>query len=102
MMRIMLALLVVVATMIVICLADDARQGTPDLGPNAGLHGRRVFADDDPWNKDISKEPVDPDSDALIPSIGKSKPLHPDFGSTYHGAPSGIRHAAIASKQPKV
>ena len=73
-----------------------------DLGANASLQGRRVFADDNPWNKDISNEPVDPDSDALIASIGKTKPLHPDFGTFYHGAPSGIPYVIVDSKQAKV
>jgi hypothetical protein len=77
-------------------------QGVPDLGANASLHGRRVFPEDDPWNRDISKEPVDPNSDALIASIGKAKPLHPDFGTVYNGAPNGIPYVIVDGKQPKV
>ncbi len=42
-----------------------------------------LFTKDDPWNQDISKEPVDPNSDAYVQSIGANKPLHPDFGTKY-------------------
>src|SRR5258708_761870 len=50
------------------------------LGHNASFGGKRLFPDDNPWNQDISKEAVDPNSDNLIASIGKDRPLHPDFG----------------------
>ncbi len=56
------------------------------LGVNASLGGRRVFPPDNPWNTDVSAMPADPNSDALIASIGLDKPLHPDFGTTYQGA----------------
>src|SRR4051812_42442030 len=59
------------------------------LGPGAAI-GKRLFPDDNPWNQDISKELVDPNSAKLIASIGVDRPLHPDFGTVYQGAPSGI------------
>lgn len=82
--------------------ADDKPAPMPDLGVNASLHGRRVFPADDLWNKDVSKEPVDPNSEALIASIGLKKSLHPDFGRTYQGAPSGIPYVVADGKQAKV
>ncbi len=39
-----------------------------------------VFPKDDLWNKDVSKEPVDPNSAALIAEIGAAKSFHPDWG----------------------
>src|SRR5437667_7836771 len=60
------------------------------LGSGASLGGKRLFPDDNLWNQDISAEPVDPNSDNLIASIGKERSLHPDFGTVYQGAPSGI------------
>jgi hypothetical protein len=72
------------------------------LGAGASLGGKRLFPDDNPWNKDISKEPVDPNSDNLIASIGKDRPLHPDFGTVYQGAPSGIPYVVVDGKQNKV
>ena len=82
--------------------AADEKAATPDLGVNASLHGRRVFPEDDAWNKDISKEAVDPNSEAIIASIGKERGLHPDFGTVYEGAPSGIPYVVVDGKQPRV
>jgi len=39
------------------------------------LRRLQVFPADNPWNEDISKRPVDPDSAAIIRSIGADKPL---------------------------
>lgn len=72
------------------------------LGVGASLGGKRVFPADNPWNQDISRLPVDSNSDALIASIGLDKPLHPDFGTVYNGAPSGIPYIVVAGSQPKV
>src|ERR1700689_3288651 len=38
--------------------------------PSPSLSGRQLFPPDDTWNTDISREPVDPNSDALIASVG--------------------------------
>ena len=78
---------------------DDAVK----LGPNASLGGKRLFPDDNPWNQDISKEPVDPNSDNLIASIGLNTGLHPDFGSgTYAHAIIGIPYVVVDSSQQPV
>jgi hypothetical protein len=78
--------------------AEDAVK----LGVGASLGGKRVFPADNPWNKDISNEPVDPNSARLIASIGLNKPLHPDFGTVYQGAPSGIPYVVVDGKTEKV
>jgi hypothetical protein len=72
------------------------------LGPNASLGGKRLFPADNPWNQDISKEPVDPNSARIIAAIGLDKPLHPEFGTVYQGAPSGIPYVVVDGKQAKV
>lgn len=72
------------------------------LGPNVSLKGRRPFPDDNPWNRDISQDAVDPNSDAIVASIGIAKSLHPDFGTVWQGAPSGIPYVVVDSKQPRV
>ena len=74
----------------------------PDLGANASVHGKAVFPADDAWNRDISSAPVDPRSDALIASIGKAKPLHPDFGAAWQGNPNGIPYVVVPGSQTKV
>ena len=70
-------------------------------GTGASLHGRRPFPDDNPWNQDVSHEPVDPNSEALIASIGLDRGLHPDFGSVWNGAPNGIPYVVVPGDQAK-
>ena len=58
---------------------DPTPSGTGDVAQIAGC---AVFPADNPWNRDVSRDPVDPRSDAYIASMnGASRFLHPDFGS---------------------
>jgi len=88
--------------------ATPAADSTPqaainvDVGLNGSLHGRQVFTADDAWNMDISKEPCDPNSDALIASIGLDRRLHPDFGASYNGKPFGIPYVVVTGQQRRV
>jgi hypothetical protein len=81
---------------------DDPPAPIPDLGPGASLHGKPLFPPDNAWNKDISSDPVDPNSDNLIASIGLTTGLHPDFGTVYNGAPNGIPYIVVSGSQPLV
>ena len=82
------ALLVICAPLT--CAPAYASPSGAAYGPGAPLNGLRVFPADNPWNQDVSQSPVDPNSAALIASIGLNRPLHPDFGTVWNGAPSGI------------
>jgi hypothetical protein len=82
--------------------AAGKEQSKPDLGANASLHGYRPFPADNPWNTPVDKLPVDSNSAAFIKSIGADKPLHPDFGTPYEGAPIGIPYVVVNGTQPKV
>ena len=42
--------------------------------------GRQLFPADNWWNQDISTAPVDPQSNAYIDFIGRTRGAHPDFG----------------------
>ena len=75
---------------------------TPDLGPGASFHGKQLFPSDNPWNQDVSGLPVDPNSAALIASIGLNTGLHPDFGTVYNGAPNGIPYVVVSGTQSRV
>jgi hypothetical protein len=75
---------------------------TTGLGINASLEGRRPFPDDNPWNTPIDTRPVDPNSAALIASIGLTKGLHPDFGADYNGGPFGIPYIVVSGSTPRV
>jgi hypothetical protein len=84
-------------------LAGSALGSPPDLGIDAPLHGKQIFPKGDLWNRDISSEPVDPASAAIIANIGAHRPLHADFGTVYNGAPNGIPYIVVsggAKKQP--
>lgn len=85
----------------ILAQTSPAAEAIP-LGPNVSLRGRRPFPDDNPWNRDISQAPVDPNSAAILESIGLAKSLHPDFGTVWQGAPSGIPYVVVDSRQPRV
>jgi hypothetical protein len=81
---------------------DDTASAQPDLGPNTSLHGKQVFPADNPWNEDISAAPVDPNSSAMITSMGLNTGLHADFGTVWNGAPNGIPYVVVSGAQQKV
>lgn len=74
----------------------------PDLGAGASLHGKLPFPPDNAWNQDVSNSPVDPNSANLIASIGLDTGLHPDFGTTWNGAPNGIPYVVVSGAQARV
>lgn len=76
----------------------------PELktGPNADLSGALLMPPNDEWNRDVSKDEVDPLSEAIINSIGIDKGLHEDFGLVWQGAPGGIPYYVVSGDQPKV
>jgi hypothetical protein len=73
-----------------------------EFGPNASLAGLRLLPDDSPWHRDVSKDPVDPNSDRILARIGRDTPLHPDFGTEWEGAPIGIPYVVVPGDQAKV
>jgi hypothetical protein len=55
---------------------------TPSSGIalNDDFSGRTLFPFDNWWNQDISRAPLDGQSNAFIDYIGRTRTLHPDFG----------------------
>jgi hypothetical protein len=76
---------------------QDSTAATP-----GSLAGRRFFPADNPWNRDISADAVDPNSAALISTCGASATLHPDFGTSYLGSPIGMPYVIVRGTQAKV
>jgi hypothetical protein len=78
--------------------ATPAATETGSAGPT--IEGCPVFPADSPWNRDISGDPVDPNSGKYIASINRSdnKFLHADFGSP---ADYGIPYVVVPGTQPK-
>jgi hypothetical protein len=59
-----------------------------------------VFPPDNEWNREISGDPVDPNSDRYLAAMNAaSAKLHPDFGSNPE---YGIPWIAVSGRQPKV
>ncbi len=75
--------------------------GGGNTGPGPSLAGCPVFPADNEWNRDVSGDAVDPNSDNYIQNIldnGGSN-LHPDFGSP---AEYGIPYVIVEQNQTKV
>jgi hypothetical protein len=99
------------AAAILACLVGCSSAGEPSSSSSsqtpvetkggASLDGRRPFPADNPWNADISAATVDPRSSTLIASCGLRN-LHPDFGTTWAGAPNGIPYIVVHAGQAKV
>jgi hypothetical protein len=85
------------------CLAACGRSGTEPGPPGTPppLPARSVFPADNPWNRDISLDPVDAASDSLIAACGATVALHPDFGTVYGGAPWGIPFVTVPGTQAR-
>jgi hypothetical protein len=81
--------------------SQQARAGA-QAPPRTDLGGRRLFPADNFWNQAIDQEPVDPNSDAILATIGKEKGLHPDFGASHNGGPFGIPYVVVAGDTPRV
>src|SRR6476646_10804002 len=76
---------------------NDSTSTTP-----VSLAGRRFFPADNPWNRDVSADAIDPNSANLISTCGASASLHPDFGTSYLGTPIGMPYVIVRGTQAKV
>lgn len=75
--------------------------GTPlPAGPLPSVGGCQVFPADNPWNRDISADPVHPNSAALLSQMVPDDALHLDLGTTeeYYGIPFTV----VPAGQPLV
>jgi hypothetical protein len=70
--------------------------------PLPGAPGCPMFPADNPWNQRVDKLPVAKNSERLIASIGLGSPVHPDFGTTYNGAPNGIPFMVVSNRTRRV
>ena len=65
---------------------------------NDDFSARTLFPSDNWWNQDISRAPLDNQSNAFIDFIGRARTLHPDFGPP----PYGIPYVAVGGSQARV
>jgi hypothetical protein len=102
-----LFILAIVIVLMVHC-SDKTTKNPPDeltdciITDKAKLEEITIFPSDNAINKDISTEPVDSRSDAIIALIG-TPGLKPDFGSgLWEGAPIGIPFILVCDSQSKI
>lgn len=74
---------------------------TPTSQGGPTVAGCPVFPADNPWNRDVSNDPVDPRSARYIANIQAHGPqfLHPDFGSNPQ---YGIPYVVVPANQARV
>ena len=97
----------VVAFLMVNC-SEKTTNNLPDeltdciITDKAKLEEITIFPSDNPINRNISQDPVDSRSDAIIALIG-SPGLKADFGSgLWEGAPIGIPFILVCESQSKI
>ncbi|MEO7435132.1 MAG: hypothetical protein ABI080_06550, partial [Candidatus Binatia bacterium] len=78
-------------------VGDVPATGDGEVVLNGSLAGLQVFPTDNWWNRDVSAADVPANSDGVIDFIGRTKPLHADFGTTF-----GIPYIEVEGTQPKV
>jgi hypothetical protein len=58
--------------------------------PLPGAPNCPMFPADNHWNQTVNRLPVAANSARYIAAIGLHAPVHPDFGTVWDGAPTGI------------
>jgi len=71
---------------------------TPEA--DAILAALQVFPKNNPWNEDISKRPVHPDSDKFIASVGKDKNVRYNFDMGFVLVPPGQTRVDVKLRSP--
>ena len=63
--------------------------GNPPVGPSGNLGGCQIFPDDNPWNRDVSGDPVAENSATYLAQMSPNNAIHLDLGTTeeYYGIP---------------
>ena len=77
---------------------SESASGDSAVRQSEDFDGRQLFPSDNWWNQDISSAPVDPQSNAYLDFIGRSRTAHPDFGP----APYGFPYLSVSGSQPRV
>ena len=77
--------------------------GSPvPAGRPHGQGGCSIFPADNVWHADVSRLPVHSRSAAWMGSIGRTRPVHPDFGSgRIDGEPFGIPITIVPANPPR-
>jgi hypothetical protein len=95
--------LTLLAMVLAACGGDTAGPEDPTpapAGPLATIGGCQIFPADNAWNRDVSADPVHPNSTALLAEMVPESSLHLDLGTTeeYWGIP----YTVVPADQPLV
>jgi hypothetical protein len=94
------------AILLLVACTDGGVPAGPNPAPPAGpplssgatarIGGCDIFPTDNAWNRNVSADPVDPASDALIAVMSPDAAIHLDLGTTeeYYGIPYSVVPAA--------
>ncbi len=96
-----------ISGLFLICLLNNCKKSDSpiitDPGDIEAAEGIQIFPPTHPLNKDISTDPIDPNSDAILTNIGKQTGLFADFGSgLWEGSPIGIPYVVVKASEPLV
>src|SRR2546423_10576197 len=81
---------------------DDHPTQNSCIASKPAAENARIFPADNPWNKDISAEPVDPFSSQIIANFSTA-PVKTDFGSgLWNNAPIGIPYTVVCRNQQNI
>ena len=75
-------------------------QGPAPAGPLPSIGGCRIFPADNAWNRDVSADPVHPNSAALLAHMSPENSLHLDLGTSEEFY--GIPYTVVPADQPLV
>lgn len=98
--------MVFAVAIVLTCVMCKKDQKTPSVNcsnPNKmDFEKLQIFPSDHLLNQNVSASPIDPNSSAILATLG-STGLHPDFGSgMWNGAPIGIPYTVVCGSQSKV
>jgi hypothetical protein len=74
--------------------------GPAPAGPLPSIGGCQVFPADNAWNRDVSADPVHPNSAALLPEMVPDNSIHLDLGTSEEFY--GIPYTVVPADQPLV
>jgi hypothetical protein len=67
---------------------------------DAVLATLQVFPKNNPWNEDISRRPVHPDSDAIVASVGRDRNVHVNSDMSFVLVPPTQPRVDVTIRQP--
>src|SRR5262249_49468146 len=86
------------AVLVAACSGDKGPDNTTPPGP---VDPSQIFPSDNDWNRDVSGDDVDPNSDNYIAEMAPTTDLHADFSNIVDGD-YGIPYVVVPGDQPKV